>query len=66
MQFETALTSLRSGGRVRRGAWPEGTWIQRFEAPPHPPEILLHRGPDRVPYTANASDLFADDWEIIE
>jgi len=65
MNFGSALGALKRGRAVRRGAWAESQSI--WMCPGKSKCIAMNCGDGVVaPWTPTYSDLFANDWEVVE
>jgi len=79
MDFSVALHRLKHGARVARKGWNgKGMWVQAQRPDAHSKMSLpyfyieypeghpAYPQGSRVPWLASQSDLFADDWVVVE
>lgn len=79
--FSWALMRLKEGAKIQRKGWNgKGMWIAVYEQPPHiPVTVSGYDGNIDVPmlfiktvkgtlntWVPSISDLFAEDWEVVE
>lgn len=81
MDFGKALEKLKDGGKVRRKGWNgKGMWIAVYKQPPQIPlKVGVFDGVIDCPmlfiktvkdtlntWVPSISDLFAEDWEVVQ
>jgi hypothetical protein len=76
MKFEEALIYLKQGRKLRRSYWPKGIYISKslvtlenYDTYVDVAEIWIDESGNEVPVNNPwlcSSDLFEDDWELID
>jgi hypothetical protein len=72
MDFSDALRAVRSGAKVRRSIWEDGTRLEgaylRIDILPEPyaPQLMCVYGDTLRSFAGSQWDLLAEDWEIMK
>ncbi len=67
MTFGDALEHAKAGRTLRRDGWPDGDkLICRYTGDLRPFLEVVSGDSEPIPYFTGNTDLFADDWRVIE
>ena len=61
MNFESAITAVKNGNRVKRSSW-TGRYLQREVSEDGTKVKSVTTRTMNVPYTSTQEDITADDW----